>query len=65
MVVERSFVAEGHVHRFVVTQDRAGWELTEHEDSKVIRRLHQDDWHRVERALKRFENTALTSTTTS
>ncbi len=62
MVVERSFVSEGHVHRFVVTQDKAGWELIEQEDAKVIRRLHQDDWHRVERALRRFEQTVTTPT---
>ncbi len=42
----------GHVRRFTIGQstDR-GWELRVEEDSRVVRRVRYDDWHRVERAL--------------
>jgi hypothetical protein len=36
-----------------------GWEVCEEEDSKLLKRVHRDDWHRVERDTKLFEMTAL------
>jgi hypothetical protein len=50
----------GHVHRFIVKFDQGGWNVREEEDAKVIDQMRLEDWHRVERALKRFEFTART-----
>jgi hypothetical protein len=58
MVFERHLVKEEHVRRFLVTRDQNGWDAREEEDSVVIRALHHDDWHRVERAMREFEDTA-------
>jgi hypothetical protein len=42
----------GHTRRFIVVEaGSAGWEIREEQDSKVVRRVHYTDWHRVERAL--------------
>jgi hypothetical protein len=37
--------------RFVITyRDFAGWEVRHEHDREVVRQVHYDDWHRVERA---------------
>ena len=41
----------GHTVRFSITEKDRGWEVREEEDSRVVRRVRYDDWHRVERAL--------------
>jgi hypothetical protein len=41
----------GRTVRFSITEEDRGWEVREEEDSRVIRRVRYDDWHRVERAL--------------
>jgi hypothetical protein len=42
----------GHVRRFTIGQSAGhGWEVRVEEDSRVVRRVRYDDWHRVERAL--------------
>jgi hypothetical protein len=46
--------------RFVVTRDAGGWEVSEEEDSAVLRRVHRKEWHRVERDIHLFEISALT-----
>ena len=45
-----------HVRVYSI-QSRAGkgWDVTLEEDRAVRRRVHYDDWHRVERALAAFE----------
>jgi hypothetical protein len=58
MIFERHLVNEEHVHRFVVTRDEYGWNAREEIDSVVIRAVHYDDWHRVERTLRQFDDTA-------
>lgn len=37
-----------------------GWELSELEDARVVRRIHLSDWHRVERARQTFADEAFT-----
>jgi hypothetical protein len=59
MLMERSLVQDGHVHQLLVTHDRAGWDFIEEEDGAIIRHVHYDDWHRAERAIRRFEGIAL------
>ena len=58
MSLNLALVHEGHVHRFVVAHDPVGWEVREEEDSTVLKRVHRQDWHRVERDARLFEITA-------
>jgi hypothetical protein len=42
----------GHVRRFTIRENGGnGWGVREEQDSRVVRRVRYDDWHRVERAL--------------
>ena len=48
----KELIQAGHTRRFVVSEAGGdGWEIREEQDSKVVRRVHYTDWHRVERAL--------------
>ncbi len=48
-----------HVRRMVVRHAaRLGWDVSEEIDSRVLRAVHCEDWHRVERMLSVFELTA-------
>ena len=58
MIVDRCFVRQGHVHRFVVAAEHRGWQVREEEDDVVLRKTHRHDWHRVERDLSLFGLTA-------
>ena len=41
-----------HTREYVVSASQpSGWELTLQEDFKRTRRVHFEDWHRVERAV--------------
>ena len=40
----------GHVVRFSINEGERGWEVREEEDSRIVRRVRYQDWHRVERA---------------
>jgi hypothetical protein len=55
MWLERHFNDQGHVRRFVVTNEGEGWEIREEEDSAVLRRTVRQDWHRVEMDIHLFE----------
>jgi hypothetical protein len=50
-------VSQGqHTRRFRIRQAVSlGWEVLEEEDSRVVRTVVYDDWHRVERARLAFE----------
>jgi len=44
---------DGHRRSFAVQALTAsGWEIRVEQDSKVVRRTHYTDWHRVERAVE-------------
>jgi hypothetical protein len=46
----------GHARSFVITSLQAdGWEARVEEDSRLLRRAHYTDWHRVERAIFSLE----------
>jgi hypothetical protein len=50
-MMDYSFRQAGHVRRFVIKRaGPIGWEVSEEEDSRVVRRVQYTDWHRVERA---------------
>jgi hypothetical protein len=59
MTTERFLINQGHVHHFIVKHDATGWDVCEEEDSTVIRQVHHNDWHRVERAVMLFDHAAL------
>ena len=40
----------GHTRSYIIDTTPTGWEVREEQDSKVVRRTHYQDWHRVERA---------------
>ena len=43
----------GHTKRFTISDGGTdGWEVRVEQDSRVIRRVHYTDWHRVERAVQ-------------
>jgi hypothetical protein len=49
----------GHVRRFTIREVGFGWEIREEQDTRVVRHVHYDDWHRVERALMTFREQVL------
>jgi hypothetical protein len=36
--------------RYSIEPTESGWEVREERDSKVVKKVHYQDWHRVERA---------------
>ena len=46
---------EGHIRRLEIQQVERGWEIREARDNQVVRAVRCTDWHRVERAIQRFE----------
>jgi hypothetical protein len=40
------------VRRFSIAVTTSGWEVREERDAQVVRSVHYQDWHRVERARK-------------
>jgi hypothetical protein len=42
---------EGHTRRFLIAESGGAWEVRTEEDSRLVKHLRYDDWHRVERAL--------------
>jgi hypothetical protein len=55
---------EQHTRQYAVSASQpSGWELTLQEDLERIKRVHFEDWHRVERAVAvaRLEIEELTS----
>jgi hypothetical protein len=56
----RIFRKAAQTRRFSITDTgSAGWEVREEQDSRVVRIVRYDDWHRVERALLQFGREAL------
>lgn len=46
---------EGHVRRFSIRENsKAGWDVREEQDDRVLKHVRYSDWHRVERALNVF-----------
>ena len=46
----RALHKDQHRKRFSIVQNGRFWEVLEEQDSRVVRRMVYDDWHRVERA---------------
>jgi hypothetical protein len=44
-----------HTRRYTIRTVDSGWEVITEEDNRSLRRVHYDDWHRVERAQRSIE----------
>jgi hypothetical protein len=50
-----------HTRRFTIRDTgTSGWEVLDEQDSRVVKSVLYDDWHRVERAKAAFAVEALT-----
>ena len=46
---------QGRTRGFLISSRAAGgWDVLEEQDRRVVREVHYDDWHRVERQLNAF-----------
>jgi hypothetical protein len=55
----RHLQQEGHSRRLVISTVRpSGWDVREEHDLELVRLVHYDDWHRVERARDWFSRQA-------
>ena len=51
----------GRTRRFVIaSRETGGWDVREEADRAVVKHVHYDDWHRVERARSAFSQRVLT-----
>jgi hypothetical protein len=58
MFLNRHLVNAAHERRFLVVHDTGGWEVTEKEDSAVVRHVRRTRWQRVEPEIQQFDTTA-------
>ena len=42
--------------RYSIAATNTGWEVREERDSQIVRKVHYQDWHRVERARRSISN---------
>ncbi|HEY6362627.1 MAG TPA: hypothetical protein VIX63_16060 [Vicinamibacterales bacterium] len=57
----QNFRRAAHTKRFsIIDTGSSGWEVREEQNSRVVRIVRYDDWHRVERALLHFAREAVT-----
>lgn len=55
----RHLQQQGHSRRLVISTVRpSGWDVREEHDRELVRLIHYDDWHRVERAREVFTRQA-------
>lgn len=55
----RQLLQQGHSRRLVISLVHpSGWDVCEEHDRKIVRHVHYDDWHRVERARDEFSRHA-------
>ena len=47
---DKSLRYQDNTRRYSISSTDTGWEVREERDSKVVRKVHYQDWHRVERA---------------
>ncbi len=54
-MLTREQTSEGHTRRATVTRSEGGWLFREEDDARLVRQVTYTDWHRVERAIRAFE----------
>ena len=47
---EKRLRRQQHTLRFSIATTDTGWEIREERDSALVKQVHYQDWHRVERA---------------
>ena len=47
---EKNLRLQEQTRRYSIAPTESGWEVREERDSKVVKQVHYQDWHRVERA---------------
>ena len=47
---EKSLKYQERTRRYSIEVTETGWEVREERDSEVVKSVHYQDWHRVERA---------------
>ena len=57
---EKCLRHDGHTRRFAIAESGGAWEVRTEEDSRLVRKVRYDDWHRVERALQTIRLEILT-----
>jgi hypothetical protein len=50
LAFDKSLRNLGKTRRYSIAVTDTGWEVREERDSEVVRKVHYQDWHRVERA---------------
>ena len=50
IAVDKSVRNDRQTRRYSILATDSGWEVREERDSEVVRQVHYQDWHRVERA---------------
>ena len=45
-----------NTRRYSISTTESGWEVREERDSKLVKKVHYQDWHRVERARRSIAN---------
>ena len=50
LAFDKSLRYQENTRRYSIATTDTGWEVREERDSKVVRQVHYQDWHRVERA---------------
>jgi hypothetical protein len=50
LAFEKSLRREQQTRRYSIAATETGWEIREERDSEVVKKVHYQDWHRVERA---------------
>ena len=50
----KSLRNQEQTRRYSIVALPDGWEVKEERDSEVVRKVHYQDWHRVERARQSF-----------
>ena len=53
---DKSLRYRDNTRRYSISTTDTGWEVREERDSKVVRKVHYQDWHRVERARRSIAN---------
>jgi hypothetical protein len=46
----KSLRYQEQTRRYLISVTETGWEVREERDSEIVRKVHYQDWHRVERA---------------
>ena len=55
MQIDRRIPTGTHIVHLAVEESEVGWDVREELDTTTVHVEHHNDWHRVERAMRRLE----------